>query len=480
MTKLRVYIVTEVTDKSGWGHINRCLSIYQAFMKVGIAPFFIINGGSIVSGILQEVQHLLINWTVDQKRFLEYIRNTDVVIVDSYLADLPIYESISEIVLHPIFLDDTIRLNYPAGTILNGTIFAEQMNYTFKKNRSFLLGSQYALLREDFWSITKREINYEISNILITFGGSDIRNLTRTVLEAVCHFYPDTKKHVVIGESKSNVDFIEKYKSDKILIYKSISASDMKALMLACDLAISASGQTINELARCGTPTVAVKVIENQSDILRGWVKAGFLLDFIDYLDYSDSALLMQINNLMSYQVRTKIAEIGQKNVDGKGPKRIVSFVLEKFIQLERADNIDLIPLFKLANDPYVRSNSFTNKEITLEEHKSWFQNLLADASRLLLVAKIDNRLLGQVRFDRKDSEIVTSISVSSEFRGFGLGEILLRISLDKLHQEWPDAKSILAFIKNDNMASRFIFEKVGYSLIEERDDVLKYTFDYV
>ena len=50
---MKVFIITEGSKNIGFGHITRCISLYQAFEERGIIPEFIINnlGGSIVSTI---------------------------------------------------------------------------------------------------------------------------------------------------------------------------------------------------------------------------------------------------------------------------------------------------------------------------------------------------------------------------------------------------------------------------------------------
>jgi RimJ/RimL family protein N-acetyltransferase len=49
----------------------------------------------------------------------------------------------------------------------------------------------------------------------------------------------------------------------------------MAELMTASDIAVSAAGQTLFELARCGVPTIAVGVAENQRHNLEGFTDAG-------------------------------------------------------------------------------------------------------------------------------------------------------------------------------------------------------------
>jgi len=105
----------------------------------------------------------------------------------------------------------------------------------------------------------------------------------------------------------------------------------MKKAMLDSDITISASGQTLYELARVGVPTIAISVSDNQMNNVRGWQKAGF----IEYAGWwQDDKLLTNvlvcINNLRKKGIRLKKSLIGRKFVDGKGCHRIVDYLLNK------------------------------------------------------------------------------------------------------------------------------------------------------
>ena len=43
------------------------------------------------------------------------------------------------------------------------------------------------------------------------------------------------------------------------------------------DLAISASGQTLYELACIGVPTIAIGIIDNQKNNIKNWINQGFI-----------------------------------------------------------------------------------------------------------------------------------------------------------------------------------------------------------
>ena len=48
---MKVCILTEGSAKLGFGHISRCISLYQAFEEKKIIPCLIINGDEITSSM---------------------------------------------------------------------------------------------------------------------------------------------------------------------------------------------------------------------------------------------------------------------------------------------------------------------------------------------------------------------------------------------------------------------------------------------
>lgn len=479
MSDLRIYILTEGGEKIGYGHIGRCTSLYQAFEELGFQPLFIVDGTQQNEPIWENINVLFFNWKSDIERLTKEISEAHIVIIDSYKADLTVYELIARISHLTLYLDDDNRLNYPNGVLLNGTVGVENYAYC-SNNLSYLLGNKYILLRKSFWNIPTKHSKENASEIFINFGGSDIRALTPKVLEIVNRDYPHWIKHIIL--SRYNPIFEEAYslKDNNTNFYSDLSAEQMAELMTKCDIAISAAGQTLNELARCGLPTIAFQIIENQTGNIEGWTQIGFIDRHLHYSNWNSTELITAIRDLIPLEKRQKISSIGQASVDGKGALRVVSELLAESIKLNRATDLDLYDLFELANDPIIRANSFSTAAIQLEEHTNWFNRVLLNDNQLLLTARIHQLLLGQVRFDKKENETIISISISSRFRGCGLGSSLLDKSLQFLKEYWNDTTEITAFVKSSNIASQRIFEKTGFVKYSSDEQTYKYIFHYV
>lgn len=464
---MNVVILTEGGRKIGFGHVARCSSIFQAFEQFDISPKFIVNGDDSVKSILSDIDFDVIDWIDD----LSVISKSDIVIVDSYLADIDTFNEISNNVPLVAYVDDNNRLDYPKGIIINGTLDTSNMNYQKRENIKYLIGNGFIPLRKDFWDIPKLKINDSIENILITMGGNDLRNLTPKILDLLNNNFPDIKKKIIIADSFNNISEIEKLKKESVELFYSPNSNDMIDVMSSVDLAISASGQTLYELACIGVPTIAIGIIDNQKNNILNWKNQGF----IEYAGCWDdenllSNILEKIEYLHDKNIRFDKRLLGIQAVNGKGSLNIVKSVLNEFYKnnskFREVKKEDCLIIFEIANDDEVRQSSFNSDKIKLEDHKNWFKKILKDNTVQFYVMEFKNDLIGQLRLDFDEEYPVISISLNKKYRGLGLSKILLSNGLKLV-----DGK-VVAYIKQDNSRSISFFKSMGF--IKDSDVIIK------
>jgi len=328
---MKVFIITEGSKNIGFGHITRCISLYQAFKKRGIIPKFIINGDDPVKDLLKGLNYQIFNWLDEKSRLFKKVKDTDIAIIDSYLADISFYNTLSDLVRLAVYIDDNKSLNYPKGIVVNGSIYAEELNYPRTNGVTYLLGTKYTPLRKEFWKVPEKKIKEKVESIMITFGGDDAKNMTPKILGFLRENYPELKKNVIVGNAFQNIDEIKKSadKNTNLIYYPDVK--EIKEIMLESDIAISAGGQTLYELARVGVPTVGICVAENQLRNVKGWQEAGF----IEYAGWwREENIFKNIElcfcKLVDFFIRKKKFFLGRELVDGRGSRRIVNFILEK------------------------------------------------------------------------------------------------------------------------------------------------------
>lgn len=462
---MNVIILTEGGKDYGFGHVARCSSIYQAFQYYGISPTFLVNGDESVRSILSDIDVEIMNWIED----FSFISKADIIVIDSYIADLDFYNKLSNDIPLVVYVDDNNRLEYPKGIVVNGTLDVSNMNYSRRENTEYLIGNEFIPLRKDFWNISKLKINDSVENILITMGGNDLRNLTPQILKLLNDNFSEVNKKVIIADSFNNVSEIEALKNGTVELIYSPNSNEIIDAMNSVDLAISASGQTLYELACIGVPTIAIGIIDNQKNNIINWINQGF----IEYAGcWSDDDLLNNILDKIEYlqdkNIRHDKRLFGIQAVDGKGSLKIVKGILNKFYKdnsiFRAIQKDDCLKIFEIANDDEVRKFSFSSDKIPLEDHKRWFGNILNDHSVKFYVLEYENELIGQLRLDFDEEDPVISISLNKKYRGLGLSKILLAKGLELI-----DGK-VIAYIKKENIRSISFFESMGF---KEDDEVI-------
>ena len=129
--------------------------------------------------------------------------------------------------------------------------------------------------------------------------------------------------------------------------------------------------------------------------------------------------------------------------------------------------------MLRWANDPQVRTNSFSSEPIDADDHHRWFQKGLADLNRLMLIATAsDGCPVGQIRFDRHASpdpggvpEATVGLSLDRCARGHGLAKTLVRLGLQEMEQRWGPSIDVVAEVMASNTASNGCFSRCGFTL---------------
>ncbi|MGL4874548.1 MAG: UDP-2,4-diacetamido-2,4,6-trideoxy-beta-L-altropyranose hydrolase, partial [Clostridium sp.] len=259
---------------------------------------------------------------IDEKTFLENIKEKDIVIVDRYDLNKEFIDELKDKNIFIIRFDDNNLLQkYDEDIVLNQNIHSEDFNYNLNDNTKLLNGGKYALLREEFLKSEKIFINKEIENIMVTVGGSDHNNLTDEIIRRVDGL--NYNIHIIIGKAFKYKDILkETFRENKnIHFYENPIMSE---IMEKCDVCISACGSTIYELCYLGIPTIGLVVAENQK--LLG-----------EYLNKNEIIVLSEISDIrekikkLKYEKRIELNIKMKKIVDGKGKERVIDEILKRY-----------------------------------------------------------------------------------------------------------------------------------------------------
>jgi len=327
-------IITEGGKQFGFGHITRCLSIAKIFEQHNYKVHFIIKGDNSICSLINNYSYNILNWQDEKIISIDTIQNSSFILVDSILIKDTELLSLEEINIPIIFIDDEKRRNIlTKGFVIDWTVLSEKNNYfnPKKENVSYLLGSKYTPLRDEFTNASLNNIEDNINTIMVTLGGADIRNLTPIILENLNKFLPNCKKNIVIGNAFLNIKEIKKYKDINTTLIYNASALQMLNLMQKSDIAIASGGQTLYELARVGTPTIAIVLVENAKDDTLGWEKVGSIKNIGWWNDkHLISKLKRTLVLLKDKNQRQKMQDCTKNFINPNGAKLLVSSILGK------------------------------------------------------------------------------------------------------------------------------------------------------
>lgn len=339
-----VYIFSEAGAKCGFGHIVRCISLYDQLVIRGRLPLLIINSDSPITDIIDGRNYIIDQWyNIIDKYFINKVPqegNSILSIVDSYIAEFETYKRIYELSDRALYIDDTNRIDYPSGIVVNPSLYGDKMSYNRTTGQTYLLGMDYIILRKEFIASDRyliKNIKKDYEEILIIMGGSDVNDFTPDIIRRLAEDinYDHIVKHVVIGSGFSNIDEIKSAAiNTNVQLHYNLGANKLKDLMSQCDIAISAAGQTVYELIAMKLPFVCVKVIDNQENNILGLVENGIIDGYADNIikEYSKEKAIMQIIALLekykSISLRNKIIKNMESINIMEGSRNIINHFL--------------------------------------------------------------------------------------------------------------------------------------------------------
>ncbi len=330
----------------GMGHLMRCLALADAFPKDDKIIFIIkrekaaidklkgtrYDPAVIEKGINYEEEIGSVTDILD-------VNETDIFIADTYHIDTAYdmnghyFSEVKKRVDTIVVISPKPSFSLPYDVVINGNAFAAELGYdTSKDETKFLLGPKYALLREEFQGLPYKEVGEKVKDMIVTMGGGDPLNLTPDVLKALDQIDGEgIHVDVVIGPAACNQEEILKViKKSDLEVSLFFDPTNIGELMHKADLAVSAGGGTLYELAAAGTPAVVLLQADNQIPMVEAMEKEGTIINM-------GFGSRMKINNLTETLIdlmndrdkREKMSRRGKELIDGLGAKRCIEAILK-------------------------------------------------------------------------------------------------------------------------------------------------------
>ena len=332
----QLLIRADASIRIGTGHVMRCLALAQGWAQAGGRVTFAMAGSSVPLRFRLEREGFeVITLQVepgsaeDAVATLQLARDLPAswLIADGYAFASDWQEVVRAGGVRLAVLDDYGHADrYFADLILNQNVLVDPQLYVRREATSRLaLGPGYALLRREFlaWSGAARLIPAIATKVLVTLGGSDPDNVTARVL-ANLRGLSGIEVIVVVGGSNPHrvalEALVQECNAGTPWLRLEVDATNMPELMAWAEVAVSAGGSTLWELAYMGLPALLLVLAENQVPAARALDAAGIaqLLASPDDLTGALAALLPDAARRRAMSAAARLL------VDGRGVARVL------------------------------------------------------------------------------------------------------------------------------------------------------------
>lgn len=267
----------------------------------------------------------------------------NVIVVDSYYVTEEYLKKIRDFG-RVVLLDDMQQQCYPVDAVINYNAFASADIYKklyADSHTGQYIGSEYVPIRPQFvgCDYTVRE---QVRDVLITTGGGDADNIAGVILARLndCSNLSELKQnnnkltyHLIMSKFNPNISLLEEITKRCSWVHLHVDVKNMASLMKMCDIAVTAGGTTIYELAAVGVPFICFSYAKNQ-ELLTKYIGDRNIASYAGKYHISPDATLECIHDefesiLQSLSKRNNMYLRERSMVDGLGAQRLAQKICE-------------------------------------------------------------------------------------------------------------------------------------------------------
>lgn len=263
--KKRVVFRADGNLEIGYGHFIRTLGIAGLINADFNCAYAIYDPTEYQINEIKKVcdQLLILDKSKDHfLEFLNHLREGDIVVLDNYFFNSDYQDQIREKGCKVIFIDDHNDKDYVCDVLINNIPGFPEDSFKKKSYTKLCLGTDYALLRKEFFNPKLREIKKRKNTMFLSFGGADFYNISEKIINYLFEINPDFEIDLLIGDAYKFHDNFKKLKNLKI--HKNISASEVANLIASADICIVPASSLLNETACIGSKILIGYFADNQ------------------------------------------------------------------------------------------------------------------------------------------------------------------------------------------------------------------------
>lgn len=328
MNLLRIIILVDGNNKIGMGHVYRSLNLVKNLRKLGHKIIFLTK---------EPITKKIISKTYVCKLTRNLNNNETKKFLTKFAPDIAILDKLNETKTNLQTLRQFCSIIAIDYTGKHKELISYGINILYPKSgisKTSYSDLNFAILNEKFIQTKKKIIKKKVQSILVLQGGADTYCFTPKIINAIYELDSKIQISVVLGPSFKcwpKLNQVLKKIPKPIHVYH--NAKNMAPIMKKADLAVTAAGNTLLELAHLGIPSLIVCAEKFEIETAKLLEQNGFGINIGFGGNLTSRKLHFHLIRIIrDYNLRKKMNRIGPKLVDGKGASRIDEIIQTQII----------------------------------------------------------------------------------------------------------------------------------------------------
>ncbi len=477
-----VVIRADADSGIGLGHVARCLSLAEALVAFGCRVMLV--SASVLPEVLLSKAKGLVDCRVmvEQEDKLQAFVDTigseipDWVVVDSYSIDARWHSVVRrKFGCRLVVIDDLADRPLAADMVVDHNFSRDyRVKYrdVVEAGTRILSGPSYALISSGYAAVTPREPSATVRSIGIFLGGTDPLGLSGELLR-ICRTLAAFDGEIELVSTSANADLegLRQSCEGPLNAKLSIDLPDLIDFYQRHDVYIGAGGGSTWERCRCGVPALVVGVADNQRVVIEALGSLGAAMCLFWRGPSTLAAIGAGLRHIITdYQLRKVMVSASLELVDGNGALRIAAAMITSSLIVRSATIDDAQMMYRWRNHPSVRRVSRDSMPMDFDSHLRWLKSALQSESRHVMIAEINGRGVGVIRYDVLfDDTLEVSLYCDPRLTGIGIGSAMLNAGEGEIAGRLSTDVTVTAFVMPGNESSERMFERVGFV---ERDGI--------
>lgn len=289
--KHKVLFRADASAEIGYGHFIRTLALADMLKEEFDCVFCTAEPSPYQIREMQDIcPYISLTEETKFQDFLAYLDGSEIVVLDNYFYTTDYQRQIKAKGCRLVCVDDMHDKHYVADAVVNHGLtnknFFDVESYT-----KLCLGFDYALLRKPFLHAVGGK--KEKGKWLISFGGSDIDNLTVKFASILENCYQVKNMTIVIGDGFKHIDSLKGL--SKVAVKRNLTAFQMCDEMKKAEYAVLPSSSVSIEALACGCKIACGYYVDNQKDYFNRMSKDGYIYPLGNLVQWHDDTFVTSI-----------------------------------------------------------------------------------------------------------------------------------------------------------------------------------------